>query len=311
MQYLGVDIGGTAVKLGIVEETGNILYSDSYDVNFDGYQTPIIETVVKSIHLFLKKHQVNSKEISKIGVSATGQIDTKKGSVIGAGGNIINWIGVNIKERLEKEFNIYTTVVNDANCMIIGEQWKGAATNKQNVIGITIGTGVGGGIIIDGNILLGNVGIAGELGHFSIAKDGVTCTCGNKGCYERYAATTALVRMIKEKYDTLDIKEPIDAINGKIIFEYGHAGNQKVLSILDEWLDNIASGLVSLIHIFNPESIVLGGGVCAQEELFLKPLKEKVFAKAMPRFKEHLEIKSALLGNNAGLVGAVHYAIEH
>lgn len=311
MNYLGVDIGGTAVKLGVVGETGDILCSDSYDVSFDGYQTPIIETVSKSITLFLNKHQVDIKELSKIGVSATGQIDTKQGSVIGAGGNIINWIGVNIKERLETDFGLYTTVVNDANCMIIGEQWKGAAVNKQNVIGITIGTGVGGGIIVDGNILLGNIGIAGELGHFSIAKDGVMCTCGNVGCYERYASTTALVNMVKEKYDQLDIKEPMESINGKLIFEYGHIGNKEILLIIDEWLDNIASGLISLIHIFNPEIIVLGGGVCTQEELFLKPLKEKVFAKAMPRFKEHLEIKSAVLGNNAGLVGAVYYAIEH
>ncbi|MEG0591714.1 MAG: ROK family protein [Coprobacillus sp.] len=311
MKYLGVDIGGTAVKLGIVDEVGNILCKASYDVSFDQYKTPIIDTVLKSIDLFLKENQETIEHIEKIGVSATGQIDTTQGKVIGVGGNIANWDQTPIQEIFERVFQKKTTVVNDANCMIIGEKWIGSAKDKNQVIGITIGTGVGGGIIVNGEILLGHVGIAGELGHFSIDRNGIECSCGNVGCYERYAATTALIKMVKDKYNDLDIKESIDDINGKLIFDYVHNGNKKIADIVDEWLDNIAAGLISLTHIFNPEMIVLGGGVCQQEELFLKPLQQKVLDKVMPRFKEQLEIKAAKLGNDAGLIGAVYYAIKH
>ncbi|MEG0276819.1 MAG: ROK family protein [Coprobacillus sp.] len=311
MKYLGVDIGGTAVKLGIVDESGKILCKDNYDVSFDHYKTPIIETVLKSIDLFLKDNHESIENIEKIGVSATGQIDTNQGKVIGVGGNIDNWDQTPIKAIFEDKYHKHTTVVNDANCMIIGEKWIGSAKDKDNVIGITIGTGVGGGIIINGDILLGNVGIAGELGHFSIDHKGVQCSCGNVGCYERYAATTALIKMVKAQYDELDIKESIEEINGKLIYDYVHNHNEKITAIVDEWLDNIAIGLVSLTHIFNPEMIVLGGGVCQQEELFLKPIRQRVLEKAMPRFKEHLEITAAKLGNDAGLIGAVYYAMKH
>lgn len=311
MQYLGIDIGGTEVKLGVVNELGDIICKDSYPVSFDNYQTHIMETVLKCIPLFLNKHYMNIVDIEKIGVSATGQIDTNQGKVIGVGGNIINWEGVFIKARLEELFHKPTTVVNDANCMVIGEQWIGAAKYKKHVVGITIGTGVGGGIIVNGEILLGGVGIAGELGHFSIHKEGVVCTCCNKGCYERYAATTALIRMVKEHYNELEIREYKEQIDGKLIFDYAHAGNVHVIEILNEWIDNIAVGLVSLVHIFNPEIIVLGGGVCQQKEFFLEPLKQYVLEKAMPRFTENLEIKSAYLGNDAGLIGAVYYAMTH
>lgn len=306
--YLGVDIGGTAVKLGLVNEVGTIQSSNSYVLNFDNYKTPIMNTVIKSIYDYIKLYNINMREVKGIGVSATGQIDTQNGTVIG--GNIQSWIDVNIKKQVEDEFHIHTTVINDANAMIIGESWIGAAKGKSEVVGITIGTGVGGGILVDGNILLGSRGIAGELGHFSIQTNGIDCVCGNKGCYERYASTTALIHMVKCKYDQLDITEEKDRINGRFIFEYAQQGDQRILSIMNEWLDYISFGLVSLVHIFNPEIIVVGGAVCQQTKLFMEPLKEKIMANVMPKFKQ-LEITAATLKNDAGLVGAVYYNLQH
>lgn len=309
MYYLGVDIGGTAVKLGLVNEQGKIIVGSSAQLNFDHYQTPIMDTVLKSIHELFEKTDEQASDLAGIGVSATGQIDTEHGTVIG--GNIESWIGVNIKEIMESEFHCPVTVINDANSMIIGEQWIGAAKGIQNVIGITIGTGIGGGIIVDGNILLGSRGIAGELGHFMIMEDGIPCACGNAGCYERYAATTALIRMVQEAYDDLNIKEPKEEINGVLIFDYVRKGNPGVCAILDEWMDHIAAGLISLVHIFNPSCIVIGGGVCRQEGFFMMPLKEKVLAGVMPCFREGLDIQSAVLKNDAGLIGAVYYTMLH
>ena len=312
MMYLGIDIGGTAVKIGIVSEKGKILTSSSFDVAFDKYETPIIETVKKGIDIFLNYNKIVPKMLSGIGVSATGQVDSNIGSIVGVGGNIKNWCGTEIKKEIESIYNIKTTVVNDANCMVIGEQWIGKGKGFKNIIGITIGTGVGGGIVVDSKVLLGRIGIAGELGHFSINSQGKKCTCGNLGCYEQYASMTALVNMVKEKYEELiGIEFSKEEINGKLIFQELEKGNQAVQTIVNEWIENIGKGLVSLTHIFNPEIILIGGGVSKQEKLLIEPLRKYVLSNTMSKFASDLKIESAELGNNAGLVGGVYYNISN
>ena len=309
MKYLGIDIGGTAVKMGIVTERGEILNKYSHDVAFDSYETPIFETVKKVIEIFLKDSNISANDLSGIGVSATGQIDSNIGSVAGVGGNIKNWCGTEIKKELEKIYNLKTTVVNDANCMVIGEQWLGGARGYKNVIGITIGTGVGGGIIVDSKILLGSIGIAGELGHFSIDTNGKTCTCGNVGCYERYASMTALIKEVKENYEKLgNVSFSKEEVNGLVIFNELEK-NKELQKIVNEWIQNISKGLISLTHIFNPEIILIGGGVSKQEKLFIEPLREIVLNKVMKKFSQNLKVEAAMLGNDAGLVGAVYYNI--
>lgn len=177
--FLGIDIGGTAAKIGIVNSDGEILEMDSFSVSFDGYQTPIIETVVKNTDAFLKRLGISEKTFSGIGVSATGQINVLEGTVAGSAGHIANWLGTPVKTILEEHYHLPVTVANDANCAVMGEQWKGAARDSHNVIMITVGTGVGGGIIVQDQLFSGSVGIAGELGHFTVQKDGIPCTCGN------------------------------------------------------------------------------------------------------------------------------------
>lgn len=312
MKYLGIDIGGTSVKLGLVTENGEVLYSNNYNVSFDNYETPIFETVKKSIEVFLIENSIQKDELKGIGVSATGQINTNTGTVVGVGGNIRNWCGTEIKSELEKIYKVKTTVINDANSMIIGEQWIGKGKDYRNIIGITIGTGVGGGIIVDSNILLGSIGIAGEIGHFSINYEGKLCTCGNRGCYEQYASMTALIKEVKKNYDYIDnFNYNKNELNGKIIFDEIEKGNEKLELILNEWIANIGSGLVSLTHIFNPEIIIIGGAVSKQEKLFIDPLRKYVTSKVMKRFGENLKIEGAELENQAGLVGAVYYNIKN
>ena len=194
-QYFGIDIGGTAVKLGIVDETGRVLLKGEESVSFDGYQTPVLTTVRKAAKEFLTANSIPVESLAGIGVSATGQIDSRKGIVAGTCGNFPNYIGSPIKAALEEDFGLPVTVANDANCMTLGEVWVGAAQGYTDVIGVTLGTGVGGGILTGGHLLEGARGLGGELGHYRThALDGVDCTCGAKGCWERYAATTALVR---------------------------------------------------------------------------------------------------------------------
>ena len=303
-QYFGIDIGGTAVKLGIVDETGKVLCKGEQSVNFDGYQTPVLDTVRKAAKEFLTAQAIPVENLSGIGVSATGQIDSRKGIVAGTCGNFPNYIGSPIKAALEQDFGLPVTVANDANCMTLGEVWVGGAQGYTDVIGVTLGTGVGGGILTGGRLLEGARGLGGELGHYRThALDGVDCTCGAKGCWERYAATTALVRAAKEK-------DPAWT-DGRAIFAAAEAGNPEVLALLDAWTDEIAQGLAGMVHIFNPQLILIGGGVSAQQKLLIDPIAAKVRASVMPAFAEGLELKSAALQNDAGLVGAVYYFKKH
>ncbi len=312
MKYLGIDIGGTSVKLGLVTDKGKILASDNYEVAFDNYKTPIFETVKKSIERFLKDNSINKNELMGIGVSATGQVNSNTGVIVGVGGNIKNWCNTEIKKELEEIYNLKTTVINDANSMVIGEQWIGKAKNYKNIIGITIGTGVGGGIIVNSNVLLGNIGIAGELGHFSINSNGKVCTCGNIGCYEQYASMTALIKNVKEKYSDIgNLSISKDEINGKYIFDELEKGNKELESVVINWIEDIGKGLVSLAHIFNPEIIIIGGAVSKQEKLFIKPVRNYVLSHVMQKFGENLKVEAAELENSAGLVGAVHYNINN
>lgn len=305
-KFLGIDIGGTAAKIGIVTDRGEIKEMDSFSVSFDHYKTPIIETVVKNTDAFLERIGMIPSELSGIGVSATGQINVLEGTVAGSAGHIDNWLGTQVKQILEEHYHLPAAVANDANCAVIGEQWRGAAKDCGNVVMITIGTGVGGGIIVQDQLLLGAVGIAGELGHFTVKKDGLPCTCGNKGCYERYASTTALVRRVTEMLgNSSDV-----VIDGRYIFKQVSEGNEAIRDILEDWIEDIAVGLIGLIHIFNPETVIVGGGVSQQEELFIQPLKEKILNKVMPCFCENLRICAAELGNYAGLLGAVAYFLR-
>ena len=310
--YLGIDIGGTAVKFGFVNGEGVMVSEVSeYSVKFDNYETPIIETVVKSAREFMSKNNKKFFDINGIGVSATGGINSKLGIVEGSAGHIKNWEGTNIKKRLEAEFGMNTAVLNDANAAALGEMWKGAAKGRENVVVMTIGTGVGGGIIVDSKILLGSKGFAGEIGHIPVNVDGEECSCGNTGCIEHYGSTSALVRNIKNAVisgEIIGINE--DEIDGRLIFKQVAAGNKVVIKYVDEWINYISAALVGLVHIFNPEMVILGGGVSKQKEFFVDKVRDKVLHSVMDNFAQSLSIEAAELGNNAGIIGAVKFVID-
>ncbi len=194
-------------------------------------------------------------------------------------------------------------VLNDANAAVLGECFTGRAKGLRDVLMITLGTGVGGGVITGGRLLGGRRGIAGELGHFTLRADGPACPCGKRGCYESYASTTALVRKCETRSGRT-------ALNGRIIFGEIEQGNAVFREALEEWIGDIAAGLSGLVHLFNPEMVLIGGGVSRQEELLIRPLREAVLRECMPRFAEGLRIESAALGNDAGMIGAVKFWLE-
>ena len=297
---LSIDIGGTAVKMGLVDHEGAIYARHEASVCFDHYQTPILTTVIREAQAFLARE---SAQIEGIGVSATGQVDDRAGAVIGTNGKIPHYEGAQIKRDMEAAFGVPVFALNDANAAALGECFAGRAKGVQNVLMVTLGTGVGGGIVLGGKIFGGTRGIAGELGHFTLYQDGPRCPCGKRGCFESYAATTALVRRAKEATGEADM-------NGRIVFSRAADGDQAMLAVLSAWIDDIAAGISGLVHIFNPQMVLIGGGVSAQEALLIAPLRERVLRSVMPRFAECLQLEAATLGNDAGMIGAARFYLD-
>ena len=296
---LAVDIGGTSVKMALVDEDGAIGARHAAETAFDGYATPILTTVIRQARRFVDREGV---PIEGIGVSATGQIDAASGVVIGTNGMIPNYEGAPIRREMEAAFGVPARVLNDANAAALGECFVGRARGLRHVVMVTFGTGVGGGIVIDGRIYEGARGIAGEIGLFPLYHDGGSP--GEGGRYEGRAATSALVRAAERATGEV-------GLTGRAIFERLGQGDAVMRRVADAWLDDVAAGLIGLTHIFNPEMLLLGGGVSAQQALFVDPVRRRVLAGVRPRFAEDLRIEAATLGNDAGLVGAAKYFMDN
>lgn len=297
---LGIDIGGTTVKLGLVDREGRIHAQTEVSVCFDSYETPILTTVLRAAKAFLQRENA---AVEGAGISATGQIDDEHGVVIGTNGKIPHYEGARLKADTEAALQAPVWALNDANAAALGEAFTGGARGYREVVMLTLGTGVGGGLILNGRLYSGARGIAGELGHFTLYQDGRACPCGKRGCLEEYASTTALIARAERQTGRT-------GLNGHMIFEGASQGDPLLRLALDGWLDDVAAGVTGLVHIFNPELVLIGGGVSAQEELLLKPLRARVLAGVMPRFAERLHIERAVLGNNAGMIGAAKYFMD-
>ena len=294
---LAIDIGGTAAKMALVDGAGAISARFETTTCIDSYRVPVMDAVIAGIEAFLRDTGASPEGIA---VSATGQVDTESGTVIGTDGKIPGYEGTPVRALLEEKFHVPVTVLNDANAAALGECFAGRGRGCKNVVMVTLGTGIGGGVVIDSAIYGGNRGIAGEIGHFTLYQNGPRCSCGKRGCFELYASAAALVRCgIALTGET--------ALTGKTIFGRAGRGDARMLSLIDQWTDNIAAGISGLIHIFSPELVLVGGGVSSQEKLLMEPLREKVKAQLMPRFAEKLNLQAAALGNDAGMIGAAAY----
>lgn len=296
--YMGIDIGGTAIKAGIIDENGKVLYRCLTNTPPLGSSAGFADNIWTTAEKVKEEAEKMQLTLSGIGVSSAGQINTGNGVVIGACANIDNWIGTPIKDTLEKQFSLPVTVANDANCALLAECWLGNGKGYRHVVAYTIGTGVGGGILVDGKLLSGRDGIAGELGHSILFAGGEECTCGNHGCFEKYGSARAFVNKVKTSTGRSDL-------NGKIIFDEAQAGSKEMQQYIDEFLEIHANAITGFVHLFNPEIIIIGGGISAQGEILMAPLREKVLKKVMPAFGKDLIITTALLGNDAGMIGAV------
>lgn len=294
MKIIAFDVGGTAIKFGMVDENFKVLFSEEFPTNeFEDTDNMVMYAMEAKLREYEGQYDA-------IGISTAGQVDFENGMIHDGVGNIPNYNHSDLRGTFERIFNVPVAVDNDVNCAAIGEAHFGAAKGASDFLCLTYGTGVGGCIYINGDVYRGSKYAAGEFGHMATHKDGRPCTCGRIGCYEAYAACRVFTKSVSDRMGK--------KMNGREIFMEENLKNPIIIEEMDNWEDEIALGLRNLCYIFNPSLIVLGGGIMS-EDLLLGHIRHKVNAQLEPNYK-HVKIEKAQLGNKAGMLGAAWLASE-
>jgi glucokinase len=307
---IGIDLGGTAIKYALVNMMGQI-YKESQRPSNAQSESKIILHHLKDAILEMKDYAFNlGYSVNAIGLGSPGCVDINKGLLMGSTPNFRYWKDIAIAQELSAVTNLPVFVDNDANLMALGETKFGAGVGAKQVICITVGTGIGGGIIIDGKLYRGFTFAGAELGHMSIVADGLPCNCGGKGCLEQYASASAIIRFFKQ-YGLQDkLKMDKERLDVKHIFELFKKGDKTAARAIEECTHYLGIGLANFINIFNPELIIIGGGVAEAGDIFIDMVNRSAFQYAMAKAKENVRIVPAKLGNKAGFLGAAIYAFE-
>ncbi|MGT2908193.1 ROK family glucokinase [Streptococcus dentiloxodontae] len=316
-KLLGIDLGGTSIKFGIVTLDGKVQEKWAIETNILEDGRHIVTDIVASIKHRLELYGLTKDDFVGIGMGSPGAVDRDRKTVTGAFN--LNWADTQeVGSVIERELGIPFAIDNDANVAALGERWVGAGANNPDVVFVTLGTGVGGGVIADGNLIHGVAGAGGEIGHIIVEPEhGFECTCGSKGCLETVASATGVVRVARhlaEGYEgNSKIKEALDngeSVSSKDIFEAAAAGDRFADTIVEKVAFYLGLATANISNILNPDSVVIGGGVSAAGE-FLRSRIEKYFLTfTFPQVKKSTKIKIAELGNDAGIIGAASLASQ-
>ncbi|MEF2967967.1 ROK family protein [Paenibacillus sp. M1] len=300
---IGLDLGGTNIKAGLVARDGTVIHRLSLPTEAHRGGEALMDRL-SEIVLALREHAMKHDwRIRGVGVGSAGQVSREKGAVIGATANLPGWAGMELAVRLESRTGLPVAVDNDANAMAFGEAWAGAGREWRDFVCVTLGTGVGGCLILDREPYRGRDGFAGEFGHHVVEHGGIPCNCGRTGCWEQYASVTALMRMTREIKGEAELLATPTKVFGSAREGYGPA-----LTLVNEYANYIAIGLANLIHLFNPQGIVIGGAVTQQGDFLFDRVRGAVAGLLLPVYKdaaEEIPIVPAALGNDGGVIGAV------
>ncbi|MDY6855403.1 MAG: ROK family protein [Thermodesulfobacteriota bacterium] len=308
---IGVDLGGTNLRTGIVDQRGNILKSLKRQSQAKEGKENVINRITDLLIEACSISNEFQREVKGICIGAPGFLNIKKG-IISESPNLPGWKDVALKKEIEKRRNFPPIVLqNDANCFTFGEWWTGAGNGYKNIAGITLGTGVGGGVILGNRIWLGDDGTAGEIGHIIVEPSGLKCECGRNGCLESYASGTAIVKQAvqalkKGEISTLKnrVKENLNAITAKMVSEEAAKGDRLSLDIMNEAGRYLGIAIASIINLLNIGRFVIGGRVAGSGDSILEPAREEVLKRAInPPIKDQV-IVQARLGDDAGIIGA-------
>ncbi|WP_096434670.1 ROK family glucokinase [Alteribacter populi] len=305
----GVDVGGTTIKLAIFTEEGDFVkkWEVPTDTRDSGHNIP--KDIAQTLHETLQLMDADFSFLKGIGVGAPGFIEVETGFIYHAVN--IGWKNYPLKERLEKETSVPVFADNDANLAAAGEMWKGAGNGAQNMLCVTLGTGVGGGIISEGLVVHGAYGMAGEIGHItSVPEGGTPCNCGKTGCLETVSSATGIVRLAMEKIQTqkegalYSLFNEKGTLTSKDVFDAAQQHDTIALDVVHEAMYQLGLAIGNLANSLNPNVIVIGGGVSRAGEYLLKALHPHFNRFALPKIAEETTLRIANLGNDAGVIGA-------
>ncbi|MFO7814464.1 MAG: ROK family protein [Halanaerobiales bacterium] len=313
--YIGIDIGGTKILTALADEKGLILNKAQKQTESDKGEKTIISNIKDSIDRVINNSSIKKKDVKRIGVGSPGPLDLEKGLIIE--NSNLSWTNVPIVKILEDMTGIPVILENDANAAALGEKHFGAGREADNIVYLTISTGIGGGIIIDKKIFHGGKGNAGEVGHMTLIPDSnYQCGCGNYGCFEAVASGTAIARrgreVLKKEADSL-IKEYSennpDRVDAPLIAAAARAGDKQAVEIFKLTGCLLGVGISNVVNLFDPEIVVLGGGVMHAQELFIDELRATLQERALTSNLENLQVKEVGLGKDTGVMGAVAVAM--
>ncbi|MBQ3235160.1 MAG: ROK family protein [Clostridia bacterium] len=315
MYYVGVDIGGTTIKAGIVDSSGAILAKSAIITEKIAPEKQM-EKVGEQILKLLQSSNLSFDDVLGIGVGCPGAINGKRG-IVGYSSNL-KWTDFHLKETLERVTGKSVRVANDADAATLGEVIFGVAKDYNTVIMLTLGTGVGGGIVIDKKLYEGTNGMVGELGHITLRANGLPCGCGRKGCFEQYASATALIRitkeaMLKNKNSALwqAVDNDLEKVDGKTAFALAKQGDKTAIKVVDKYVSYLSEGCLDYCNIFRPDAIVFGGGISKEGKYLTDKVvdyleKYEYGYRGTPK----TAILTATLKNDAGIIGAASLVAE-
>lgn len=312
MYNIGIDLGGTNIKVGVVDENYNIIGKSNIKTNLPRPGEEIAESIAQGVKEACEAAGINVKDVNSIGIGTPGVANRNTGIVLHS--NNLGFENFPLGEILEKKLGTHIYVENDANAAAFGEVVNGAGKGYKNVVVITLGTGVGGGIIIDGKIYTGYNFCGGEVGHTVIEYNGRQCSCGRKGCFEAYSSATALINFTKEAMERDKNTKmweitggDITKVDGKTAFDGFRAGDKTATEVVNTYINYLGCGLTNMVNIFQPELLLIGGGICKEGKNLTDPLIKYVAKECYcidPNSSTKLDI--CKLGNDAGIIGAAY-----
>ena len=311
---LGIDLGGTNIKAGIVSLEGKVIERWRQLTNAHEGGPAVLKRMLKFAEEILNSEKIKSGEyvVEAIGIGSPGAIDHINGVVSTNTANIPDWGGIKIVESFQKKFNLPTSVDNDANLFALAEAKFGAGQGSKVVLCYTMGTGIGGGLIIDGKVFHGVNNYAGELGHTIVEVDGAPCTCGGHGCVEAYTAAAGITRYAKqlmEKNPDSNLHK-CEKITPRTVYETALEGDKTALQVIKRTGKYLGTAISSMVAAINPDKVIIGGGISAMGEILLDHIKEEVKSRVFFYRFSPVEIVPAGLGGDAGTIGAAAQAME-
>ena len=308
--YIGIDLGGTNIVAGVVDEQYNILAKASTKTNCPRPDREIARDMAKMAIQAVENAKLTMDQIEWIGIGTPGIANSRDGIIEYS--NNLGFVNTPMVKYIQEDIDKPVFVENDANAAAYGEFVAGAAKGANNAVCITLGTGVGGGIIIDGKIYAGSNFAGAEIGHTVISVDGPQCTCGRKGCFEVFSSATGLIRMTKESMAKNPdssmhklVAERSGKVSARIAFDAMRMGDAAAKAVVDDYIKYLAAGITNTINTFQPDILCIGGGVCNDGDALLLPVKELVAKEVYTRnSKQNAQIVIAKLGNDAGIIGA-------